>query len=91
MKKGKQHKVLGKIATAVGVAGVVAAVGAAVYALSDSKRRDKALKMLEDAKIHGENFLKSVGEVVNEIREEAPEKVADLQKRLAEAKKALTK
>lgn len=91
MKKGKRNKVLGKVATAVGVAGVVAAVGAAAYALSDSKRREKALKLLEDAKGHGEDFLKSVGEIVEQIREEAPEKVAELQKRLNEAKKALTK
>lgn len=89
--KKSTHKGLGKIAAALGVAGAVAAVGAAAYALSDKNRREKAMAMLDDAKNQGEKFLKSIGDVVETIREEAPEKVEELQKKFTEVKKALMK
>jgi len=91
MKKGISHKGLGTVAKVAGVASVVAAIGAAVVVLSNQKRRERALMMLENAKGHGENFLKSVGEVLEHIREEAPEKVEELQKSFSNAQKSLRK
>lgn len=91
MTKGASKKGLGTVAKVAGVASVVAAIGAAAVVLSDKKRREKALAMLEDAKGQGEKFLKSIGDVVETIREEAPDKVAEIQKTLEATKKSLKK